>query len=130
MAYVEQWLSAELSALTAPAFPLTAPQGQALPIVIYKRTGTSRERTLANAIGLPVASFEINIYSLTYAEAKSLSEEIRSALDEYVGTNATGVVVERSNMTDESDDIVLPNEGQSKPIYIVSLNFEVRFQED
>ena len=129
MAYVEQWLSAELSALTAPAFPLTAPQGQALPIVIYKRTGTSRERTLANAIGLPVASFEINVYSLTYAEAKSLSEEIRSALDEYVGTNA-GVVVERSTMTDESDDIVLPNEGQSKPIYIVALSFEVRFQED
>ena len=129
MAYVEQWLSAELSALTAPAFPLTAPQGQALPIVIYKRTGTSRERTLANAIGLPVASFEINVYSLTYAEAKSLSEEIRSALDEYVGTNA-GVVVERSTMTDESDDIVLPSEGQSKPIYIVALNFEVRFQED
>ena len=129
MAYVEQWLSAELSALTAPAFPLTAPQGQALPIVIYKRTGTSRERTLANAIGLPVASFEINVYSLTYAEAKSLSEEIRSALDEYTGTNA-GVVVERSNMTDESDDIDLPTDGQSKPIYIVSLNFEVRFQED
>jgi hypothetical protein len=129
MAYVEQWLSAELSALTAPAFPLTAPQGQALPIVIYKRTGTSRERTLANAIGLPVASFEINIYSLTYAEAKSLSEEIRSALDEYVGTNA-GVVVERSTMTDESDDIDLPTDGQSKPIYIVALNFEVRFQED
>ena len=129
MAYVEQWLSAELSALTAPAFPLTAPQGQSLPIVIYKRTGTSRERTLANAIGLPVASFEINIYSLTYAEAKSLSEEIRSALDEYVGTNA-GVVVERSTMTDESDDIDLPSDGQSKPIYIVALNFEVRFQED
>lgn len=129
MAYVEQWLSAELSALTAPAFPLTAPQGQALPIVIYKRTGTSRERTLANAIGLPVASFEINIYSLTYAEAKSISEEIRSALDEYVGTNA-GVVVERSTMTDESDDIDLPSDGQSKPIYIVALNFEVRFQED
>ena len=129
MAYVEQWLSAELSALTAPAFPLTAPQGQSLPIVIYKRTGTSRERTLANAIGLPVASFEINVYSLTYAEAKSLSEEIRSALDEYVGTNA-GVVVERSTMTDESDDIDLPSDGQSKPIYIVALNFEVRFQED
>jgi hypothetical protein len=129
MAYVEQWLSAELSALTAPAFPLTAPQGQALPIVIYKRTGTSRERTLSNAIGLPVASFEINVYSLTYAEAKSLSEEIRSALDEYVGTNA-GVVVERSTMTDESDDIDLPTDGQSKPIYIVALNFEVRFQED
>ena len=129
MAYVEQWLSAELSALTAPAFPLTAPQGQALPIVIYKRTGTSRERTLANAIGLPVASFEINIYSLTYAEAKSLSEEIRSALDEYVGTNA-GVVVERSTMSDESDDFDLPTDGQSKPIYIVALNFEVRFQED
>ena len=129
MAYVEQWLSAELSALTAPAFPLTAPQGQALPIVIYKRTGTSRERTLANAIGLPVASFEINVYSLTYAEAKSLSEEIRSALDEYVGSNA-GVVVERSTMTDESDDIDLPTDGQSKPIYIVALNFEVRFQED
>ena len=128
MAYVEQWLSAELSALTAPAFPLTAPQGQSLPIVIYKRTGTSRERTLANAIGLPVASFEINVYSLTYAEAKSLSEEIRSALDEYVGTNA-GVVVERSTMTDESDDIDLPTDGQSKPIYIVALNFEVRFQE-
>lgn len=129
MAYVEQWLSAELSALTAPAFPLTAPQGQALPIVIYKRTGTSRERTLANAIGLPVASFEINIYSLTYAEAKSISEEIRSALDEYVGTNA-GVVVQRANMTDESDDVLLPSEGQSKPIYIVALDFEVRFQED
>lgn len=129
MAYVEQWLSAELSALTAPAFPLTAPQGQSLPIVIYKRTGTSRERTLANAIGLPVASFEINIYSLTYAEAKSLSEEIRSALDSYIGTNA-GVVVERSTMTDESDDIDLPTDGQSKPIYIVALNFEVRFQED
>lgn len=129
MAYVEQWLSAELSALTAPAFPLTAPQGQALPIVIYRRTGTSRERTLANAIGLPVASFEINIYSLTYAEAKSISEEIRSALDEYVGSNA-GVVIERSTMTDESDDIDLPTDGQSKPIYIVALNFEVRFQED
>ncbi len=129
MAYVEQWLSAELSALSAPAFPLTAPQGQSLPIVIYKRTGTSRERTLANAIGLPVASFEINVYSLTYAEAKSISEEIRSALDEYVGTNA-GVVVERSTMTDESDDIDLPTDGQSKPIYIVALDFEVRFQED
>lgn len=69
------------------------------------------------------------MYSLTYAEAKSISEEIRSALDEYVGSNA-GVVIERSTMTDESDDIDLPTDGQSKPIYIVALNFEVRFQED
>lgn len=130
MAYVEQWLSAQLVLATAAnAFPMIAPQGHALPLIIYKRTGTNRERHLTSGAGMPVASFDISVFASAYAAGKEIASDIREQLDNFTGT-ASGVTVNRCSIEDESDEIEPPSDGNSKAVYIVSMSFEVCFTEE
>lgn len=130
MAYIEQWLSAQLViANPAVAFPMIAPQGQPLPIVIYRRTRTTRERHLTSGAGMPVASFDISVYANTYAAAKEIASDIKTQIDNFTGT-ASGVTVNRCSIEDESDGFEPPADGNSKAVYIVSMSFEVCFTEE
>ena len=129
MAYIEEWLSAQLViANPAVAFPMIAPQGQPLPIVIYRRMRTTRERHLTSGAGMPVASFALSVYANTYAAGKAIASDIRTQLDNFTG-EASGVTINRCQIEDESDEVELPSDGNSKPVYIVSMSFEVCFTE-
>ena len=60
MATPEKWLrSAIVGATTAGVYPVMAPQNASLPIVVYRRSGTTRSRNIQSQTGMPVATFSV-----------------------------------------------------------------------
>lgn len=129
MAFPEKWLRSRLVlATTAGIHPVLGPQNSAFPIVVYRRTGTRRERSLVGNVGRPVATFSVSIVSYTYSEAKEISDSIRLTVDNFTGT-AEGVTIMNTALASEADNFERPLEGQAKPLYRIDQVYEVRYQE-
>jgi hypothetical protein len=129
MAFPEMWLRERLaSATSAGIHPILGPQNADFPIIVYRRTGTRRERHLMGPVSKPVASFSVSIVAYSYAEVKEIADDVRLAVDNFTGT-ASGVTIEYVALSSESDNMERPLEGQSKPLYRVDQTYDVRFQE-
>jgi hypothetical protein len=129
MAAPEKWLRARLaSATTAGVYPVLAVQNAPFPLVVYRRTGTKRERGLTGNFGVPVATFSVSVVSETYIQAKDIADSIRIACDNFTG-DTQGVKIVTTALVSEQDNMERPFEGQSKPLYRVDQVYEVRFQE-
>ena len=131
MAYPEKWLYSKIveGAPGVPVHPVMAPQDTDFPAIVYRRTGTRREKDLSlGSIGRPVASFQVSVVSKTYLEAKELADSVRMKVDNFTGT-ASSVTIHLSVLASESDGMERPLDGQAKPIYRVDQTYEVRFTE-
>jgi len=129
MAAPEKWLRERLdAATTAGIYPVLATQNAPFPLIVYKRTGTRRERGLTGNFGVPVATFSVAIVSETYSEAKSIADSVRLSCDNFTG-DTQGVKIVTTALVSEQDNMERPFEGQSKPLYRVDQVYEVRFTE-
>lgn len=129
MAFPEKWLRSQLdSATTAGIYPVLAVQNAPYPLVVYRRTGTRRERGLTGNFGVPVATFSVAVVSETYTQAKEIADSIRLACDNFTG-EVHGVKIIQTALASEADNMERPMEGQGKPLYRVDQVYEVRFQE-
>jgi len=129
MSAPEKWLRERLdSATTAGIYPVLAVQNAPFPLVVYRRTGTRRERGLTGNFGVPVATFSVSIVSETYSQAKDISDSIRIACDNFTG-DTQGVKIVTTALVSEQDNMERPFEGQAKPLYRVDQVYEVRFTE-
>jgi hypothetical protein len=125
----ETWLRDAISQATnAGIHPVLATQNAPFPLVVYRRTGTRRERGLTGNFGVPVATFSVAVVSQTYSEAKDIADAIRIQCDNFTG-EYTGVKIITVSLSSESDNMERPPEGQSKPLYRVDQVYDVRFQE-
>jgi hypothetical protein len=130
MAVPEAWLNVAIrAATTASVHPIMAPQNAAFPLVVYRRTGTRRDRGLGGNFGAPVATFSVSIVAATYSEAKDIAEGVRIKLDNFTG-EAAGAKIVTTALVAEQDNMERPPEGQSKPLYRVDQVYDVRFRED
>ena len=81
MPYPEQWLKAAIeTAGGCLAWPMEAPEGAALPYVIYGRTSTQRETIMAGMTPInvnPSAAFSVLLYASTYSAVKALADSVR-----------------------------------------------------
>lgn len=129
MAFPEKWLRSRLdAATTAGIHPVLAPLNASLPLVVYRRNGTRRERTLVGNVGRPVATFSVSIVAETYSQVKEIADSVRLSVDNFTG-ESDGVKIVNVALASESDNMERPPEGQSKPLYRVDQIYEVRFQE-
>jgi len=129
MASPEKWLRERLdSSTTAGVHPILAMQNASFPLVVYRRTGTRRERGLTGNYGVPVATFSVAIVSQTYSEAKDIADSIRLSCDNFTG-DSQGVKIVSTALVSEQDNMERPFEGQAKPLYRVDQVYEVRFVE-
>jgi len=89
-AYLERALNAILvNAATiagAHVYPLVLPPNPTLPAITYTRMFTPRIYSLRGFSGLSYPRFQFTAWAETYAVAVELAEEIRVALDDYMGT--------------------------------------------
>jgi hypothetical protein len=130
MAFPEKWLKARLdAATTAGIHPILAPQNAPFPLVVYRRTGTRRDRGLRGNVGRPVATFAVSIVAESYGQAKEISDSIRLSVDNFTGS-ASGLTIDNTALVSESDNMERPYEGQAKPLYRVDQVYEVRFYEN
>jgi hypothetical protein len=115
-------------ATTAGIHPILAPQNAPFPLVVYRRTGTRRERDMIGNVGRPIATFSVSVVAETYSEAKDIAESVRLKIDNFTG-NYSGLTIVFTSLVSEADNMERPAEGQAKPLYRVDQVYEVRFYE-
>lgn len=131
MPFPEQWLkSAAEAAAGCPAYPMEAPEGAALPYLIYGRTSTTRETPLlsGNLIVNPTAQFRVILYAATYSAVKTLAASVVAALHNFNGT-AHGVTIRLCLALDELDGSPDYLDGQDKPTFSVEQTYQIRWEE-
>ena len=109
-------------------YPLIAPQGTPMPLVVYQRTSVERPQSLAGNVGNPVVTLQLTSYGTSYTSVKSIARAVRLAVDNWTGTTA-GVTIQRTTLVTEADGVDLPADDQMLPYYNVQQTFEFRINE-
>lgn len=109
-------------------YPLLAPTGTPLPLVIYQRTAVERPQSLAGNVGNPVVTLQLTTYGTSYTSVKTIARAVRLAVDGWTGTTAS-VTIQRTTLQTESDGVELPADDQMLPYYSVQQSFEFRINE-
>ena len=109
-------------------YPLLAPTGTPLPLVIYQRTAVERPQSLAGNVGNPVVTLQLTTYGTSYTSVKNIARQVRLALDGWTGTTAS-VTIQRTTLVSEADGVDMPADDQMLPYYNVQQSFEFRINE-
>lgn len=109
-------------------YPVIAPMGTPLPLVVYQRTNVSREQSLAGPVGAPVVSIQLTSYATSYTACKQIAQGIRLAVDGWTGTTQS-VTITRTSLESESDGIMMPTDDTQVPFYSVQQSFDFRVME-
>jgi hypothetical protein len=110
-------------------YPLLAPSSATLPLIVYQRISIDRQPgTFNGVVGVPLVSVTLEIYAATYAEAREIADMVRSRLDGW-GGEVYGLVVSRVSITDESDSVAVIEGGELPPVYQISQDYSVLWQE-
>ena len=109
-------------------FPLIAPQGTPLPLVVYQRTAVDRPQSLTGNVGNPVVTLQLTTYGTSYTSVKNIARQIRLAVDGWTGTTAS-VTIQRTTLVTEADGVDMPADDQMLPYYNVQQSFEFRINE-
>ena len=109
-------------------FPLIAPTGTPLPLVVFQRTGVERPQSLTGNVGNPVVTLQLTTYGTSYTSVKAIARAVRLAVDGWTGTTA-GVTIQRTTLQTEADGVDMPADDQMLPYYNVSQTFEFRINE-
>ena len=109
-------------------YPLLAPAGTPLPLVIYQRTAVERPQSLTGNVGNPVVTLQLTTYGTSYTSVKNIARQVRLALDGWTGTTAS-VTIQRTTLVSEADGVDMPADDQMLPYYSVQQSFELRINE-
>jgi hypothetical protein len=121
--------SANVSALVGSRiYPILAPQTAALPFIVWRRSGISREHTLAGPMGVSTVSVEMQLLAATYEQARELADRCRLVLDGY-GATLNNTEVKHVSLEQESDDFVQLAGGDLPPVYQVTQTYNILWQE-
>jgi hypothetical protein len=121
--------SASVSAVVGSRiFPLAASHSDPLPYIIWKRTGITREHSLAGPIGTPTVSLEMLLVAVTYEQVRELADKVRLVLDGY-GGSLNNVEVKHVYLEQEADDFIQLAGGDLPPVYTVTQTYNIIWQE-
>jgi hypothetical protein len=120
--------TAVTSIIGTKIYPVVAPASTGLPFVTWRRTGIERTQTLSSPMGMPRVSVEYSIYGTTYEQARSVADAMRVVLDGYGGT-VDNTEVKQTSLEDESDDFVQLAGADLPPVYQVTQQYDIWWQE-
>ena len=128
---------ADVAALVSTrVYPALAPQDAALPYITYERVSTQRLMTHDGQNGLIGPRIQIDCWASTYGGAKTLADKVRlcmnghkNAYGETTGTAPNDYVIQGIVQLGELDLPELPQTAGEKPVYRVSMDFEVWYEE-
>lgn len=116
------------SLIGSRVYPLLAPAGTPLPLIVFQRTAVERPQSLTGNVGNPVVTLQLTTYGTSYTSVKSIARAVRLAVDGWTGTTA-GVTIQRTTLTGEADGAEMPQDDQMLPYYTVEQTFEFRINE-
>ena len=109
-------------------YPILSPKTAALPFIVWRRSGISREHTLAGPMGVSTVSVEMQILATTYEQAREVADRCRLVLDGY-GATLNNTEVKHVSLEQESDDFVQLAGGDLPPVYQVTQTYNILWQE-
>lgn len=109
-------------------YPLIAPMGTPMPLVVYQRTAVERPRALNGNVGNPVVTLQLTTYGTSYTSVKTIARAVRLAVDNWTGTTAS-VTIQRTTLLTEADGVDMPQDDQMLPYYSVQQSYEFRINE-
>jgi hypothetical protein len=109
-------------------FPLITPPETAMPYVVWRRAGITRDQTLSAPMGVPTVTVEYQIAGATYESARTVADAMRAVLDGYGGT-ADNTTVRQTYLDDESDELVSLEGGPMPDTFVVRQSYKILWQE-
>lgn len=110
-------------------YPVIAPASASLPFLTWRRSGVSRQQTLAGPNGMATVVLIVDAYADTYEQVRDLADRVRATLDGYGTATAEYVSVRNVSLDTESDGFVQLAGGDLPPIYQVSQTYSILWQE-
>lgn len=110
-------------------WPVIAPQSASLPFATWRRTGVQRSQTLSGPMGMATVVLAVDVFAMTYEEAREIADRIRSVLDGWGGAVSEYVSVRNVSLDSESDGFVQLAGGDLPPVYQVTQSFSILWQE-
>lgn len=77
------------SLISTRIYPDAAPQGSALPLIIYSKQSTERQVTLKRSVGVCTARMQLDIFASSRTVCENLLEQIRLRTDGFQGNWGT-----------------------------------------
>ena len=112
-------LSAAVTNAANRIFLTLAPQETATPFIVYNTEGLTHTFTKSGVSTLDTQRVEVDCYADTLEDAETLMNQVRTALDGYVGT-INGVYIDGCHYTSDEPEQDL----DLKPYH--SIDFQVR----
>lgn len=115
----------------AKIYPHVAPEGQSPPFLIFKRRDYDPEHHMGGASGLATVDMRIEVHAENSAQAGTLSEAIRDALDGKTGQIGTSdpVTLGSTRCTDQDDGFIRPRTGGPAASHRTYMEFEFKYYE-
>lgn len=110
-------------------YPVVAPASADLPFVTWRRTGVQRTQTLGSPMGMGVVLLAVDVFAVTYGEARDIADKCRQVLDGYGTSVANYVSVRNVSLDTESDGVVQLAGGDLPPILTVNQQYSILWQE-
>ena len=110
---------------TTRAYWILAPQGAAVPFLIFSRISTGDSYAMSGATGLRDGLFQIVCYSTTFYGSRVVANSVRTFLQNYKGTlpDSDATVVDGVLVEKDFDDRY--ESGQKSFIYGAFLQFRI-----
>lgn len=120
---------ADVTALVSTRiYPMTAPQGTALPYIVYAREATDHHEVLAGSAGFARATMSVESFATTYLSARAIAEKVRLALQGNSGTHAS-VVIDGVNLAGDRDVQIVPQNAEDPATFSTQQDFAMWFAE-
>ena len=107
-----------------------APQGVAVPYVVYRRSASRHVQSAAGFASLAVATISIQGWAATYDDAKQLVRAIRLAMVNGAPDTIGGVYIHTILMGSDSDTQEQVVQGEETGEFAVETDYEVWYSED
>ena len=112
--------------VTARVYPENAPQGVALPFIVYTVVSGDHDHHMSAASGNVRLRFQIDCYHRAFTTVRDLGNKVRLALDGYAGTVTTAngsLAVQGILLDSDSNSFRAPDDGSNQGIRRVSMDF-------
>jgi hypothetical protein len=110
-------------------YPVVLPQNPTMPAITYQRTSAQRTRSTLGPSGLTRSGFQIDCWSASYLNAKSLCAAVRAAIDGYRETVTGPGVTEGNRMGAVMVEGDRDFREESPSLYRVSIDITVWHEE-
>lgn len=111
-------------------YPVAVPSDVEFPFIVYRRANVRREHSLAGPVLVPELSLQVASWAFTFEQARSVAEQVRAALNGYIG-EAAGVTIHDMRLVSETDDYLDPSAvgAQLPPAYETRQLYQIRWTE-